>query len=57
MKYKILIFIYLTTFQIILYSQNVFRILDTERGYPLWNQAKNNDGTCNPSYNDKFQIC
>lgn len=54
MSYKLFIYLILIYIPNFLFAQNVFRILDTERGYPLWNQARNNDGTCTPSYNDKF---
>ncbi len=54
MVFRFFIFAYLTILHFFLYSQNVFRILETERGYPLWDQAYNNDGNCNPSYNEKF---
>ena len=38
------------------FSQDVFKLLDLPKGYPIWKQAKNNDNgdsyaQCDPSYN------
>jgi len=35
------------------FSQDVFKLLDLPKGYPIWKQAKNNDNSyaqCDPSY-------
>ena len=51
MKIKVLFVFFIVTIKLSI-SQDVFKLLDLPKGYPLWAQAKNNDGTCSPSYNE-----
>ena len=52
---KLLIIACILTIQTACFSQDIIKLLDLSKGYPVWAQTRNNDGTCNPSYNKFFE--